>query len=165
LISYSIEAQKRGRSPYEASANEVFASGDKFRLLLESPQAGYLYLISDGPGDDGAEQLWILYPRPGESASLSAGTPVETGWYEFDANPGSERLRIVWAAKSVPAIDQALTASGNGGVKRTDEVKTLKVFLDGVKLKSGTVVNQSGTQVQLRSAGDLLETEVMLRHK
>jgi len=164
LISYSIEAQKPGRSSYEASAKEVFSSGDKFRLRLESPQSGCLYLISEGPGDDGSEQLWILYPRPADGASLAAGTAVETGWYEFDANPGTERLLIVWAAKPIGAIERTRAGSKNGGVKQAPEVRGLQVFLAGVKEKCGTVVNESGNQSQLRAAGDVLEAEVMLRH-
>ena len=38
------------------------SDGWKFRFNLESPEAGFLYLINEGPGSEGVPSLHVLYP-------------------------------------------------------------------------------------------------------
>lgn len=97
VLTYSIEAQKPGEDkPYVASASETFEALWKFRLHLQPPPSGFLYVVNQGPGQDGTEQWWVLY-----SAPVMPGAEVVTGWYVFDQNPGTERLWLVWAPQAI----------------------------------------------------------------
>jgi len=84
---------------YIASPNETFEAGWRFRVQAQSQQAGYLYVVSDGPGNAGVNNLWIL-----SKLSMAANQTAETGWNVFDSHPGTERLWIVWAEQPVDVL-------------------------------------------------------------
>jgi hypothetical protein len=115
-------------APYTASAADTFEGGWRFRLHLRPSQAGYLYLITEGPDENGANRLWILHPRS-SAAPVPANQDVQTGWYDFDANPGTEKLWIVWSAALVPAIEEALSTSSNGRVQSQNRFTTIERLL------------------------------------
>src|SRR6185503_16365847 len=59
VLSYGLTVQKmRSGRPFqeqfESSGQEIFENGWKFRVHLTSPQAGYLYLLNEGPAAEGA---------------------------------------------------------------------------------------------------------------
>jgi serine/threonine protein kinase len=165
IVTYSLEAQKPGGPSYIASAGETFHSGDKFRLKIESPEDGYLYLINEGPGPDGASRFWILYPPVSSSAALAGKHPLVTGWSVFDENPGTERLWVVWSDQPVPGLQEAARGSTAGEIR--DEVKAgiVRDFVSGLGARSRTAVTQSANGVQLRAAEGVLDALVELRHQ
>jgi len=111
-ISYSLTVQKMKDGeplgePFEASGQESFESGWKFRLRMVSPQAGHLYLINEGPASGGVNYR-IIFPISSinnGSAQLAANEPVWTAWYVFDERPGVEKLWIVWATFAVRPLE------------------------------------------------------------
>jgi hypothetical protein len=163
VLTYRLEAQKPGGAPREASNGETFHAGDKFRLRIESPQAGFLYLINEGPGPDGRRGFWVLYPSVSGSAALAANRPFETGWYVFDPNPGTERLWLAFAREPEQALQDALAASEAGEVK--DPAQAVKVgdFLGRLEQPSKTTLAGSG--VRLQAAESVLGEAVQLRHQ
>jgi hypothetical protein len=162
-LTYTLEAQKPGAAPYAASTAGTFHAGDKFRLRIESPQTGFLYLITEGPGPNGARRFWLLYPPVSGSAALAANRPFVTGWYEFDPNPGTERLWLAFAHESVPALQDALAASDEGEVKDPAQAAKVGDFLGRLGQPSKTVVAGSG--VRLQTAESVLGEAVQLRHE
>ena len=106
--------------PYTASVSDTFEGGWRFRLHMRPARAGFLYLVTEGPDKAGAKRLWILYPKPDAAASVTASQDVETRWYVFDANPGTETLWLVWSAAPVEAIQKGLSESTNGRVESQD---------------------------------------------
>jgi serine/threonine protein kinase len=112
-ISYWLTVQRMRNdreyeAPFESSGREIFESGWKFRLNLNSPQSGYVYLLNEGPTSGGAISYSLLFPSPSihnGSAQIAADQPIQTGWYFLSEHAGTERLWIVWAAQPAPELE------------------------------------------------------------
>ena len=134
--------------PYVASLNDTFETGWRFRIRAQSAQAGYFYVVSDGPDDTGVNRLWML-----SKLSLSANQTAETGWNVFDNNPGTERLWIVWAREPVDFLGAA------GRVDNPDLEHKIRDMLAGWKPVSAT------SNIQLRGADAVLGGLLQLQHR
>ncbi|MBV9926739.1 MAG: protein kinase [Acidobacteria bacterium] len=123
-LVYSILVQKYrdGRpfeSPFRLGGEINFEKDYRVRLNLSSPQDGHLYILNEGPEEQGRPSPYvILFPSPtaneGQSR-LGAGRQVqvpERSWLQFDAERGTEKVWLVWSAESVPALE-ALKAYAN----------------------------------------------------
>jgi predicted Ser/Thr protein kinase len=158
-LTYTILAQQKvdGRpvgQEYAASAADTFHNGWRFRLRLSSPRPGFFYLIDRGPGANGAERLWILYPR---DTAAAATQRLLTGWYDFDQNPGIEHFWILFADRPL-----AVLANTTGEVR--DPALSGRILETLTKLPPASAsATQEGTQ--LRAAGDLLGASLELRHQ
>jgi serine/threonine protein kinase len=157
-LTYTILAQQMadGRpigQEYVASPADTFHNGWRFRLRLASPQPSYFYLIDRGPGANGVERLWILYPR---DTATAATEQLVTGWYDFDQNPGTERLWIVSSQRPL----QLLAASGE--VRDPTASRSILETLNKLPPASASAT-QAG--IQLRATGDVLGAELELRHQ
>src|SRR5262249_58685142 len=67
VIRYSLTVQKMKdgeplEEPFEASGQETFESGWKFRLRTVSPQAGHLYLLNERPAAGGGVNYRNIFP-------------------------------------------------------------------------------------------------------
>ena len=164
-LTYTLQAQKPGGEPYVASTGDTFHGGEKFRLVVESRQAGFLYVINEGPGANGAGRFWILYPPETGSGQLEANHALQTGWYVFDRNPGTERLWLVWSDRAVPAFQEAVGGGGGGEVKGEAEAGRVREFVSGLGWRSKTIRTAKANGVQLRGAEGVLGDLVELRHR
>ncbi len=162
ILKLAIEAQTPGSPPRAASPSETFLSGSRFRLRLESPQSGFLYVITLGPGEDGTEHYWILYPRAARTAPQPANQSLETGWFDFDNNPGIEHLWTVWAQSPVPALDGALRLSASGEVAQ-GPAANLGPLLNGAP--HARELNLPNLSLQLTSDQTVLTGLIDLRHR
>ena len=102
----------RDGKPYQtefiSSGQEVFESGWKFRLNASSPDRTHLYVVNEGNGDGNATTLHLLFPAPGTnggSAQLSPGGAMQTGWYVFTENQGTESFWLVAARDPLPQLE------------------------------------------------------------
>ena len=163
VLTYHLEAQKPGGSPYAASASETFHGGDKFRLRMESPKPGFLYLVNEGPGPSGKPHVWVLYPPVSGAATVAANRSFETGWYVFDPNRGTETVWVVFAREPVPVLRAALASSESGEVKDSAQTARTGEFLRRLERPSTEVVAGSG--VRLQAAVSVLGEAVQLRHQ
>lgn len=156
-ITYRIIAQqmvngKPAGQEYIASANDTFHNGWRFRLRVSSPQPGFFYLIDHGPGANGSEKLYILYSREEPPAAQQ----LVTGWYDFDQNPGVERLWMVSSGKPLPLLATA------GEVRDPAASRRILDFLTQLPPASASATRAG---VQLRAAGDVLGASIELRHQ
>jgi predicted Ser/Thr protein kinase len=157
-LTYTILAQQMvdGRpvgQEYVASPADSFHNGWRFRLRVASPQPSYLYLIDHGPGASGVERLWILYPR---ETAATATQQLVTGWYDFDQNPGTERLWIVASARPLPLL------ATSGEVRDPSASRRILNYLTKLPPASASATQEG---VQLRAAGDVLGASLELRHQ
>jgi len=136
--------------PYVASRNETFEAGWRFRVQAQSQQAGYLYVVSDGPGSAGVNSLWIL-----SKLSMAANQTAETGWNVFDSHPGTEQLWIVWTEQPVDLLEMA------GRVDNPDLQHKIRDMLAVLKPGKGLPATSS---IQLRGADSVLGGLLELRH-
>jgi len=163
-LTYSILAQQMrdGRpagDEYLASAADTFHAGWRFRLRLESPRSGFFYLIDHGPGANGAEQLWLLYPR---DATVAAGQRLATNWSVFDQNPGTDRLWILWSEQPLDLLLNVLRDFPSGEVRDPSAARRILDYLTRLPRVSSTSTRDG---VQLRAAGDVLGVPLELRHQ
>ncbi len=143
--------------PHLASVRDTFAAGWRFRLQAESPQAGHLYVVNEGPDEKGVPRLWILYPAAtSDDALLPAGQKAETGWYDFDQNPGTERLWFVWAEQPVPE----LRPEGDGRIE--DHARAVQVRQVLGQFQAANSGSSGG--IELRGSARVLGTLIELRH-
>src|SRR5262249_2378633 len=112
-LVYSITVKgPRESQPFQLAGEIIFQPGYQIALNLSSLQPGYLYALNEGPLPDGRVTFNLRYPPPGRSPQLQANAtaeiPAEPNWIEFDTAAGVEKLYLVWSAKPVPQLEQAL---------------------------------------------------------
>jgi hypothetical protein len=169
-LSYSIEAQKmRNGQPlgeaYTASASDTFEAGWRFRLHMRPAKAGFLYLVTEGPDETGSNRLWILYPKPGGGASVTTNQDVVAGWYDFDANPGTEKLWLVWSAAPVEAIQRGLSQGKDGRVESLDTSHAIEQLLAGLKTGQREPAANGWVRVNSGGPGETITEELRLQHR
>jgi hypothetical protein len=148
--------------PYVASVRDTFQAGWRFRLRASSPQSGYLYVMNDGPGNDGQDRLWTLHPEPGRSSPLlNANETAETGWFVFDENPGTERLWIVSSDSRIAAIEDH--RGSDGEVTSAVAAREIRTLLG--QLHASTSTSSAGEGLRSSSTVDRAAALLEIRHR
>ncbi len=110
----------------QVSLDHVFSSGDKFRFLISSNTAGYLYILHRSKDDD-VTQLW---PRPNTADTFNIRSnqtytvPTGPGVLIFDENIGNEQFYI--AVRSEPKVPQ-LSGLDSKDLPQSDDRESNKV--------------------------------------
>ena len=176
LLSYGLTVQKmRSGRPYqdtfESSGQEIFENGWKFRMRLTSPQAGYLYLLNEGPSAGGATTYNLLSATSSTDSNVppvTANQKTETAWMVFDEHQGTERFWIVWAAQAVPeleAVKGVINAKDKGEIGDADRAKAVQRFLEKHSSdKPEAQKDSSNKQTNLKGKGDVLVHLLELEH-
>ncbi|MDX2031366.1 MAG: serine/threonine-protein kinase [Blastocatellia bacterium] len=176
-ISYSLFVQRvrNGqpfREPFEATGRELFEDGWKFRFQFSSPQAGFLYLLNEGPVAKGAISYQFLFPFPSindGSAQLNANQPLQTGWYVIGEEKGTERLLLIWAKERVPeleAVKGVVNPVDQGGIADPAQLNAVRQFLSRhVPLKPEIEAGRARKQTTVRGKSDVLIYTVELEHQ
>lgn len=170
----TVQKMREGKpyqEPFESSGQEIFENGWKFRFNAASPQAGYLYLLNEGPDGKGGTSYNLLYPTPSTnngSAQLSANQEMQTGWYLFDENQGTEKFWMIWSAqpvKELEAVKGAVNPQDKGTIKDQAQADAVREFLT----KAGSLKPEVGKdsikkQTSIKGRGDVLVNQVELEH-
>lgn len=176
-FSYWLTVQKmRDDKPYQdefqASGQEIFETGYKFRLNIQSGEAGYLYLFNDGPPDTDGTSFTIIYPTlktNGGSASVSADQSVRTNWNTFKGAAGTEQFWIVWAAAPIAELEAAKEEALKrpNGALTGQVLMSVKEFLNinQPKSKSRVSTNTDGTVSTVRGLGDVIVRQLKFQHR
>jgi serine/threonine protein kinase len=171
-LSYSLTVQKyRNGKPFQgefqSSGREIFEPDWRFKLNLTSLQEGFLYLLNQEPGGN----YVLLFPLPSHnngSAHIRANERLQTNWYVFDEQPGTERFRIVWAAESVPELErfrELVNPTIKGRISDPAHIQVVSEFLQqhaASQLES--VQDQQNRETRVRGRGAVLVTLVELEH-
>jgi serine/threonine protein kinase len=179
VLSYSITVQKyRDGKPYEAPfdlAQEInFERDYRVRLNVSSPQAGYLYVINEGPpGPDGTSIYGVLFPRPRTNAGsplLSANAPLQIPeqWFQFDAMEGTEKLWFVWAEEAIPELEDLaafVNPTDKGAITNPSRLGAVRELLSR-HMADVVAVNRDETakRTTVSGAGPLLVYLLKLSH-
>jgi predicted Ser/Thr protein kinase len=148
VLTSSLEAQqlRNGKpigEPQVTSGDKIFDGPWRFRLRAQPEESGYLYMVDEGPDQNGVQQLTVLYP--GEP--LTAGQSFESKWYRLEGKPGTERLWIVWSKQPVPQFDQ-------------NDPSKVRALLDSVR-----AIPQTSTTIELRGSTDVVAALLELQHR
>lgn len=139
-LTYFLTVQRyRNGKPYQeefkSTGREIFEGGWKFRLHFASIQEGFLYLLHEQSGPAGGEYA-LLYPNPtgnnGLTAQLASMEQLETDWYVFGDEPGTEFLRVVWSASPVPELESILKPANpvdGGRIREPGRIQAIRDFL------------------------------------
>jgi len=176
-ISYSLTIQKMRddkpyQAPFEATGQEIFENGWKFKLNFSSPQPGYLYLLNEGPTSGGAISFSLLFPFPSinsGSAQIAAGKRVQTGWYVLSEHQGTERLWLVWAAQPVgwlEAVKGVVNPNDKGTISDPHQLNDVRALLNqGAQAVPEAVKDKVKEQTNVRGRGETLIHLVELKHR
>jgi serine/threonine protein kinase len=175
-ISYSLTVQRMRdgeeyQEPFEATGQEIFESGWRFKLNLNSPQPGYFYLLNEGPTSEGAIRYALLFPSPSindGSAQASANQQIQTGWYVMGEHEGTERLWLVWAAQAVrelEAVKGVVNPRDKGVIRNAAELNEVRALLNKhAQSKPEVKIDKLGRRTEVTTHGDLLLHLFELEH-
>jgi tRNA A-37 threonylcarbamoyl transferase component Bud32 len=176
LLSYGLTVQKMRESrpyqdPFESSGQEIFENGWKFRVHLSSPQAGYLYLLNEGPAAGGATTYNLLFAASAANSNdppVTSNQKTETAWMVFDEHQGTEKFWIVWAGAAVPeleAVKDVINAKDKGEISDADKAKAVKLLLEKHSSdKPEAQKDSANKQTNLKVKGDVLVHLMELEH-
>lgn len=172
-FTYSLTVQRTGdNKTYQSTGQEVFESGDKFRLNVSSSHPGYLYLFNEGPPEPNGSSFTLIYPTPATnsgSATLGADQYVRTNWNTFKGQPGTENFWIVWSASPVSQLESAKTEAfkRQNGALTNESLDLVKTFLITTQeaAKTRYATDKGNQQVTVRGAGDVLVRMLQFKHR
>ena len=176
-VSYWLTVQKMhdGRPElveFESSGREIFGNGWKFLMNISSPQAGYLYLLNEGPAADGTTTLRVLFPAPSTNSGASyiaANEQIKTGWMQFDENQGTEKFWLVWSAGPVSeleAVKRVVNEKDKGTISNSNQANAVRAFLTTQQSLSRPEVEKEkvNKQTNVRGKGETLVNQIELEH-
>jgi serine/threonine protein kinase len=176
-VSYWLTVQKMhdGRpeqDEFESSGREIFGNGWKFIMNISSPEAGYLYLLNEGPAAGGTTALNVLFPAPSTNSGASyvaANQQIKTGWIQFDENQGTEKFWLVWAASPVPeleAVKGAVNEKDKGTINDRNQATAVRDLLTSSYASSKPEVKKDNLkkQTNVKAKGDVVVSFVELEH-
>ncbi|HYW72582.1 MAG TPA: serine/threonine-protein kinase, partial [Pyrinomonadaceae bacterium] len=175
-LSYSLTVQKmRDGKPYqnefESSGQEIFENGWKFRMNLTSPQAGFLYLLNEGPATGGTTTYEVLFPETktnGGSPRVTANQQLQTAWMRFDDHDGTEKFWMVWAEAAVPALEAATAVVNDrdlGEIKDEAKARAVRDFLNQhASPKPEVNKDTANKQSVVKGKTDVLVSAIELEH-
>lgn len=171
LTVQKIRDGKPYQEPFESSGQEIFENGWKFRLNASSPQAGHLYLLNEGPDGKGSTSYNLLYPTPSTNngtAKLAADQQMQTGWFVFDENQGTEKFWVVWSLQPVSeleAVKGVVNPEDKGTIKDAGQAAAVREFLAKHSSSKPTMEKDSARkQTNLKGKGDFMVSLVELEH-
>jgi serine/threonine-protein kinase len=175
-LVYSLTVQKmRDGKPYQdefgSSGQEIFENGWKFRVNLASPQAGYLYLLNEGPAAGDAVTYNLLFPEAktnSGSPRVSADQKLQTAWMRFDDHQGTEKFWVVFSkspVKELEAVAKRVNDVDSGEIKDAPQVRAVRDFLQQHSSPQPEVTKDSARkQTTVKGKGEVLVNFIELEH-
>jgi tRNA A-37 threonylcarbamoyl transferase component Bud32 len=175
-LAYSLTVQKmRDGKPYqnefESSGQEIFENGWKFRINLNSPNEGYLYLLNEGPADGDAVTYNMLFPEVKTNNGSPRVTPdqkLQTTWMRFEDHQGTQKCWIVYSGtpvKELEAVTDKVNDRDQGEIKDSAQARTLRDFLQKHSSPKPEVTKDSAKkQTTVKARGDMLVNRIELEH-
>lgn len=108
-INFWIELYRDGKT-YRCNNKTQFKSGDSIRFHLIPGNDGYAYLVMK-QGTTGKSDVLFPNANYGTQNHLKKGQdyPIPAvGWMQFDENPGTEQLGLVFATEKVDVTPESL---------------------------------------------------------
>ncbi len=176
-LSYFVTVQKMkdGKpdgEPFRLEKDILFQKDDQVAITVTAPAAGYLYVLNDGPLDDGTQSINVLYPDPGKPAALGAGKEVRLpaeDWWQVDQMRGTEKLYVVFSALPVLEFekakdDKAALKGVTVVIRKPEEVAALRGVLSKHTAQTAMRNDPEKALNVLTSTGEVLVYQIRLQH-
>jgi len=166
-IGYTISAEQEAGKVFTVRQGEVLKSGSRFRLQIRPSETGYVYLIGEDRETGGYAVLFPLPSINAASARVRGGEPLATGWYRFSAQPGKERLWLVWASSPAPELENLrkyLDVEHKGEVSEESDRAAIRSLIGRDDLR-GHAESRASADVTLFGQGELLTAAIDLVHQ
>jgi hypothetical protein len=167
-LAYSLTVQKMSGGQkvggeIESTGRELYGNGWKFRINVTPAQPGSLYIIDEGPVN-----FNVLFPTPANNngvAQLAANQTLHTGWYDFDENPGTEKVWIIWSAQPIGELDTIFKEAGQHKLEIHDS-QQIKIVRDLITRYGNTeaAVDNSRKQATVTGRGNVVISLFALDH-
>lgn len=162
-LGWSLVVQKtmKGKpdgEPFSLSQESVLSRSEDFliRLNLTATQAGHLYVINQGPGQNAPTEYVKVFPTPTANQNQSAIQPSrvisipEKSWLEFKGGTGTEIFWLVWSLETQPVLENLPV-----GKLRSSEAQRVRDFLAGQVAVSPDLGKVTNGQNFIRISGTL----------
>ncbi|HET8783936.1 MAG TPA: protein kinase, partial [Pyrinomonadaceae bacterium] len=177
-LTYWITVQKFKdgkpyQDPFDLAAEINFEADYQIRLSVRSPQAGYLYVLNEGPSTIGSgPEYVVIFPSPTANngsefipANQQVQIPNET-WLRFDKEQGVEKLWLVFSDQPISelaGVKAFATARTRGLINDPRQNKTITSFLRSYPVNS--VIPEKGeTLTTLKAASKTVVYPIRLEH-
>jgi Domain of unknown function (DUF4384) len=153
LIQATIYLQESPQTYREASFDDVFFNGQRFRLQVTPTQNGYLYMLCENSQGSAV----VLYPNDSSASGnhVRAARPVTVpgrSWFQFDEDPGTERVYVILSRRPIPELERASQRGGDLNPQLLDRY-------------AGTQSSDAKGIVRTADPDDYLVREIDLRHE
>src|SRR5262245_31402874 len=149
------------------------------RLNVSSPQAGYLYVINEGPElTGGPPEFVVMFPNAGGSAQVEANQTIqipaptgnpETDWFVFNEEVGVEKIWLIWSERSVAEMEEIkrwANPKDKGLVGDSSQIKRVAQYLKAIAAAEVEVERDEASQrTRLKGKGEVLAGVVRLEHR
>ena len=175
-LTYFLNVQKmRDEKPYgepfQATGQEIYESGYKFKININSNSKGFLYLFNEGKDDKGAIVYNILFPTPKRnngSAEIEKNGSAETAMNTFEGGKGTENVWMIWAAQPNDDLNSVKqNAFDNQGI--VTDVAAQQKLIDFVQKYGGKqpekITDKPNARTTLKSADETFAYKLELQHQ
>lgn len=188
VLNYSLTAQTHsGNKPVgnpiemyrEMDGAIYFRGDDRLRFRFASPQAGYLYLLNEGPepSNDGKPIYHVMFPSTEDNNASARIEANQSKIVPREADPaigfvdstGTEKVWIIWSATPVTELEDVKRLNNPkklGKITDSAQIDRVKEFLAGHLLSRPKVESDDANKrTSLSAAGGLLVHIVKLEHR
>ncbi len=179
-LTYAIDVQKYRngkpyREPFRLPGEMLFGVDDRVRVVVSSPEPGYLYIINEGPlSAHRLPSYNLLFPTTSTNdgtAALPARREVsipEKSWFMFDEQDGVEKLWLIWSGSAIPeleAVKRFANPRDRGVISGDGEIEAVRRLL-ATHSASKPVVRREGEEKKtvVQGRGRVLVSVLALQH-
>jgi serine/threonine protein kinase len=178
-LSYwmTVQKYKDGRpfqSPFRLAGEINFEKDYQVKLNVSSPQAGYLYILNEGPASSDGSSFVVLFPSRTANEGLSRLAENEKieipdrSWFKFDAEQGLEKLWLIFSRSPLSDLEsstQFANQKDQGLIKDANLNAKVREFLRTQAPAKATVEKDDElNETSLKISGPLLIHLIKLEH-
>ncbi len=187
-LTYHLMARRDPRrfpdsQPFRSTGEHIFEAWNEVRLMISSDQAGYLYVLNQGPPDQvsNLDNYVLLFPDADTSnwsAAISANRTVpipqpserpDADWIHFDKERGTEKLWLVWSERSVPeleAVKHQANPNDAGAIRDPDQAVAIAQYLARHYAGKPEVIrDEEQKQITFKAKGEVLVALIRIEHQ
>ena len=171
LTVQRVRDGKPDRAEFQSSGRDFYETGWRFRFNFVSPQSGYLYLVNEGPTENGIS-YWLLFPMPSvneASAKIEPNQPTTTGWFTFTKHAGDEKIWVLWSAQTIAELEalkaDVLTPQAEGELRNPQQRDIVRRLLTSLsQSKSEAQEDRRNMKTAVNGRGETLIHLAELKH-